>query len=279
MTMDPATPGAPARLLGPDDPDPVGEINADSTSPFFLLCDHAGNAVPAALHGLGLPQTELDRHIGIDIGVLGVAKGLAERLGAPLVWQRYSRLVIDCNRLTSVPTSMAAVADGTVVPGNQNLDEAARAARIREIMAPYHERITRRLDDRLASRLPTILVAVHSFTPRLLAAPADRPWVIGLCWGKQDQFSRHVLCALREDDSGLMVGENQPYDVDMVNDYSIPIHGEGRKLPYAEIEIRQDQITDARGQEFWAARMARVLDQAAETFTASRPVEAPAYSP
>jgi predicted N-formylglutamate amidohydrolase len=41
-------------LLGPDDPDPVGEINARSTSPFFLICDHAGNAVPAALNDLGL---------------------------------------------------------------------------------------------------------------------------------------------------------------------------------------------------------------------------------
>ena len=251
-------------LLGPEDPDPVGEINAESTSPFFLICDHAGNAVPAVLDDLGLPRQELDRHIGIDIGALGVAQGLAKRLKAPLVWQRYSRLVIDCNRLNGVATSMAEVADGTVVPGNQDLDEGSRALRAAEIMAPYHRRIASRLDDRLAAGRPTILVAVHSFTPRLLARPADRPWTIGLCWGSRDAFSRHLLRALREDDPGLLVGENQPYDVDMVNDYSIPVHGEGRKLPYAEIEIRQDQIADESGQEVWAARLARVLERAAK---------------
>jgi predicted N-formylglutamate amidohydrolase len=263
----------PPALLGPGDPDPVGEITANAASPFFLICDHAGNAVPAALDDLGLPQEELDRHIGIDIGALGVAQGLAERLGAPLVWQRYSRLVIDCNRLSGAGTSMSAVADGTVVPGNQDLDEAARKARVAEIMAPYQARIARRLDERRAAGQPTILVAVHSFTPRLRAKPADRPWHIGLCWARLDGFSRHVLRALREDDDSLVLGENQPYDVDMVNDYSIPVHGEGRKLPYAEIEIRQDQIAAADGQKLWAARLARVLTRAAESFTE---VESPA---
>jgi predicted N-formylglutamate amidohydrolase len=260
-------------LLGPGDPDPVGELNANSASPFFLICDHAGNAVPAALADLGLPQEELDRHIGIDIGVLGVAQGLAERLSAPLVWQRYSRLVIDCNRLNGAGTSISPVADGTTVPGNQDLDEAARTARAAAIMAPYHARITRRLDERRAAGQPTILVAVHSFTPRLRARPADRPWHIGLCWARLDGFSRHVLRALREDDDSLVVGENQPYDVDMVNDYSIPVHGEGRKLPYAELEIRQDLIGEPSGQKLWAARMARVLTRAAESFTE---VESPA---
>jgi len=260
-------------LLGPEDPDPVGEITKTSTSPFFLICDHGGNAVPASLDNLGLPQEERDRHIGIDIGALGVAQGLAERLSAPLVWQRYSRLVIDCNRLDGAGTSISPVADGTTVPGNQDLDEVARTARAAEIMAPYHDRITRRLDERLAAGQPTILVAVHSFTPRLLARPADRPWHIGLCWARLDGFSRHVLRALRADDDSLVLGENQPYDVDMVNDYSIPVHGEGRKLPYAELEIRQDLIADVNGQKVWAARMARVLTRAAESFTK---VESPA---
>jgi predicted N-formylglutamate amidohydrolase len=260
-------------LLGPGDPDPVGEITAIATSPFFLICDHAGNAVPAALDDLGLPQEERDRHIGIDIGALGVAQGLAERLNAPLVWQRYSRLVIDCNRLNSAATSISPVADGTPVPGNQDLDEAARTARAAEIMAPYHARIAARLDERKAAGHPTLLVAVHSFTPRLRARPADRPWHIDLCWARLDGFSRHVLRALREDGDSLVLGENQPYDVDLVNDYSIPVHGEGRKLPYAEIEIRQDLIAEADGQDLWAARLARVLTRAAETFTE---VESPA---
>jgi predicted N-formylglutamate amidohydrolase len=255
-----------SRLLGPGDPEPVGELNRGSRSPFFLICDHACNAVPRALDNLGLPHEELNRHIAIDIGAFGVATELAERLGASLVHSRYSRLVIDCNRKPEAASSMAAVADGTEVPGNLNLGREARAARIEEILMPYHRRIGERLDARTAAGLPTLLVSVHSFTPSLRARPADRPWHIGLCWAAADGFSRHVLGVLAEMEPRLVLGHNQPYDVDMVNDYSIPVHGEGRGLPYVEIEIRQDQIATPDGQARWAERLVPVLHRAAETF-------------
>ena len=260
------TASLPRPLLGPGDPEPVGELNPDSASTFFLICDHAGNAVPAALADLGLPPEELGRHIGIDIGALGVAVGLAERLEAPLIFQRYSRLVVDSNRKPEAATSMAEIADGTEVPGNRGLDPAARAARLDEILRPYQDRIAARLDAREAAGRPTLLVSVHSFTPRQRARPADRPWHIGLCWGAADAFSRHVLGVLAEMEPDLVLGANEPYDVDMANDYSIPVHGEGRGLPYVEIEIRQDQIGEPDGQALWADRLAPVLRRAAETF-------------
>ncbi len=71
---------------------------------------------------------------------------------------------------------------------------------------------------------------------------------------------------LAEVEQHLVLGWNQPYDVDMLNDYSIPVHGEGRGLPYIEIEIRQDQIADPDGQALWADRLVPVLHRAAETF-------------
>ena len=257
---------APEVLLGPDDPPPVGIVNPGAASRFFVICDHAGNAVPRHLDGLGLPQAELDRHIGIDIGALGVARELAERLDATLIFQRYSRLLIDCNRQPHSPTAMAEVADGTEVPGNRGLDSRAREARIAEVMTPYHDAIESALDAREADGLPTLLISMHSFTPRLLVKPADRPWPIGLCWGPSDRFSRHVHAHLVEDDEALLVGANQPYTVDMVHDYSIPVHGEDRGLPYVEIEIRQDRLGDEAAQIGWAERLARVLTRAAESF-------------
>ncbi len=51
-------------LLGPDDPAPVTVYNAQAASPWLLIADHAGQRVPARLADLGLPQAELDRHIG-----------------------------------------------------------------------------------------------------------------------------------------------------------------------------------------------------------------------
>jgi predicted N-formylglutamate amidohydrolase len=60
----------------------------------------------------------------------------------------------------------------------------------------------------------------------------------------------------------LNVGDNQPYAVGDLSDYTVPVHGEGRGLPHVEIEIRQDLIGDPAGQAGWAARLARLLPEA-----------------
>lgn len=249
-------------ILGANDPEPVGVRNADRASPFLLICDHAGNAVPAALNRLGLAPADLDRHIGIDIGILGVSERLSDLLDAPLVFQRYSRLVAECNRLVSSSESIALVSDGTPVPGNEGLDVTARAARIAEIVTPYHDEIVRRLNGGRHS----ILVSMHSFTPSLLARPFQRPWHVGMCFGADDRFTRPVLAEL-EKEPALVIGRNEPYPVNMAKDYSIPIHAEGRGLPYAEFEIRQDLIDTPDGQAEWGDRLARVLSKALERFS------------
>ena len=85
---------------------PVFEENAAGRSPFLLTCDHYGRLIPQALGDLGLPASELTRHIAWDIGIAGVAEQLSKHLGAHLIAQRYSRLVIDCNRPPCVASSI-----------------------------------------------------------------------------------------------------------------------------------------------------------------------------
>jgi predicted N-formylglutamate amidohydrolase len=41
---------------------------------FVLFCDHASNTIPAELDALGLPASELARHIAWDIGAAGVTE-------------------------------------------------------------------------------------------------------------------------------------------------------------------------------------------------------------
>ena len=67
-------------LLAADDGPPVTVVNAEGRSAFLLVADHAGNAIPPSLEGLGLDAAERERHIGWDIGIAGVCRRLADSL-------------------------------------------------------------------------------------------------------------------------------------------------------------------------------------------------------
>lgn len=253
------------RLLQPGDPDPAGVVNPDGDSPFFLICDHAGNAVPQALDDLGLPREELERHIAIDIGALEIAKRLSQRLNAPLYYQPYSRLVIDSNRQTQVADSIPPVSDGTTIPANQDLSQADREQRRDEVLMPYHDRIEAALQARRQAGQETILVSVHSFTPELRAREQDRPWQVSVMWADNDRFGQPVLAELQKE-AALNVGENEPYTVVMDGDYSIPLHAEKRGIDYVEFELRQDTTVGDTAAETWAERLERVLRAARESY-------------
>ena len=247
---------ATPALLGPQDP-PVYTIHRPrGASPFLLLADHAGQQVPRSLAALGLPQQELDRHIGWDIGIAGTTRALAERLDAWAIEQAYSRLVIDCNRPLASPTLIPESSDGTAIPGNASLTEAQRLHRIQAIHAPYHARIAAELDLRRDAGRPTLLVMMHSFTPAMNGM--QRPWHAGVLYHQDTRFAGPLLDALRAE-GALVVGDNEPYSVTPYSDYAVPVHGEGRGLVHVELEIRQDLIADDAGQQAWAERLARLL--------------------
>jgi predicted N-formylglutamate amidohydrolase len=243
-------------LLGGDDPLALTVLGENSRSPFFIVCDHAGNRIPKSLGSLGVSEAERQRHIAWDIGVAGTARFMAESLDAFTVLQTYSRLVIDCNRPLTAPDSIARVSEHTVIPGNQQLTPAESAMRADEIFTPYHRRIAAELDRREANKVPTLLVALHSFTP--VYKSSSRPWHIGILYHRDDRAAKLMLNLLRQED-GLVVGDNEPYSVSDETDYSVPIHGETRGLPHVEIELRQDLIGDEAGQRSWAQRLCRIL--------------------
>src|SRR6266852_9052699 len=78
MTLDNA--GDTSLPLGSTDVPPVLEDNAAGGSPFLLTCDHYGRLTPQSLGDLGLPASELTRHIAWDIGIAGVAEALSKQL-------------------------------------------------------------------------------------------------------------------------------------------------------------------------------------------------------
>ncbi|MEO0360810.1 MAG: N-formylglutamate amidohydrolase, partial [Pseudomonadota bacterium] len=152
-----------SRVLGPEDPDPVEVLHAESAAEVLLVCEHAGRAVPAALDDLGVGPEVLGSHRGWDIGAAAVARRVAERLGAPLVLQRYSRLVLDANRPPGSATSIPETSHGVAIPANRGLTEAEKAARVAEILEP----MDRAIDAAFARHPRRAAFSVHSYTPQL----------------------------------------------------------------------------------------------------------------
>ena len=260
-----ATPAAalpPVRwtggLLAGDEPDPVGHVHERGTSDFLILCDHAGARVPRRLDALGLPESELARHIAFDPGALDTCRALADALDAELLYQRYSRLVIDCNRPVHETEAFLARSDGTPVPGNASLSATEAAMRVAEIFHPYHAAIERAIERRARRGQETVVVAMHSFTPVHGERPGPRPWDIGVLFGHDERLARPLIAQL-EAEGDLIVGINEPYAVEASGDYAVPVHGERRGLAHVEIELRQDRIATAEDCRRWGARLARVL--------------------
>lgn len=244
------------ELLQADDPAPVRVLCEAGDSDFLLTADHAGRAIPRSLGRLGLHESDLERHIAWDIGIAGVTERLSAALDATAVLQAYSRLVIDCNRDPSVPSSIPEVSEATEIPGNLDLPAEARAARRLAIFEPYHARIRALLDARQAAARRTVFVAMHSFTP--VFKGESRAMQVGVLYNRDARMAAIMLELLREE-GDLVVGDNAPYAVSDVTDYGVPVHAEKRGLSHVEVEIRQDLIADEVGQAEWAARFARVI--------------------
>jgi predicted N-formylglutamate amidohydrolase len=236
-------------LLTEDEPPPFELVNDTGAAPVLLICDHASSRVPRRLRDLGLTADELSRHIGRDIGAADVTRHMALQLGAPALLSGYSRLVVDCNRHLHDPTLMPAASDGTAIAANANLAPADRQARIDALYQPYHRAIAQQLD-RFAGRgvAPTLL-SIHSCTPEMNGQ--FRPWHIGICWESDRRIARPVMEALgRAPD--IVVGDNQPYNLDLREDYSVPVHAMRRGLPHLQVEFRQDLVATPAGARHWA---------------------------
>ena len=250
--------GVMQSLLAADEAPPVSVYNADGTSPLLLVADHAGRAIPRALGRLGVAAPEWERHIAWDIGIAGVANALSKHLDAHLIAQRYSRLVIDCNRPLAAPGSIPRISEATLIPGNEGLTRDAVEARRQQVFDPYHRRIREAIDRRLRDGVPTVLVSLHSFTP--VYAGIARPWHVGTLYQSDTRLPARLLRALRAE-ADLVVGDNEPYAVSDETDYTIPVHGEARGLMNTGIEIRQDLIADQAGEQQWADRLANILGE------------------
>jgi predicted N-formylglutamate amidohydrolase len=218
----------------------------------LVVGDHASNHVPADIE-LGIDPALLNEHIAYDIGVAGVARYLVDLAGHASFLAANSRLVADLNRYPEDASAIPVSSDGRDIPGN-HLDEAGRAERLDRYYHPYHLR----LEQLLHEAPPSLILSVHSFTPRLETDPlAERPWEIGVLYNQYEAAANLAIAQLEGE--GLIVGDQLPYSGKILN-ATMNRHAEANDIPYVGVEIRQDLIGDAAGQE----RFAAILDEMAQ---------------
>ena len=221
----------------------------------LVVSDHASNRVPADID-LGIDPALLREHVAIDIGVAEVAARMAAEPGVAAFLGNVSRLVCDFNREEDAPAVIPHASDGHPIPGNL-FDLAEREARLARFHRPFHAALGALVDE----THPRLIISLHSFTPSLKSEPqVSRPWEVGVLYNEDTRAARVAIPLL--DREGLVVGDQQPYSGKLLN-ATMNRHAEAKGRPYLGIEVRQDQIADAAGQDLWAERLARIANAVA----------------
>jgi predicted N-formylglutamate amidohydrolase len=231
-------------------------VNENGTSPYVLACEHASNRLPKRLGNLGLSDADLQKHIAWDIGAEGVARLLSKLLDAPLVLQRYSRLAYDCNRPPEAPGAIPELSETTVIPGNRNLSADEKMQRVEEIYRTFHTGLAHVLDKRACAGKSASLVTLHSFTKTYKGK--DRAVELGILFDRDSRIADKLIKGFPSIDTRL----NEPYGPRDGVLHTINLHAAPRGLRSVMIEIRNDFISNARGQNEWAQRLALPLIQA-----------------
>ncbi len=231
---------------------PYRQVGEPVPGRIVCVADHASNFVPDDLP-LGIPPALLNNHIAIDLGTEGVADILALRHGIPAHIAAVSRLVVDLHREEDSPDVVPMSSDGRTIPGNIGADIEMRLDRF---YRPYHAALAQWLD---AAR-PELIVALHSFTPKLETSDEERPWEVALLYNQDDSAARHAIRLFAAE--GLTVGDNQPYSGKQLN-ATMDRHAEAMGRHYLTLEIRQDLLVTKAQQARWAALITDIANRTA----------------
>lgn len=236
---------------------PFEFIAPTQTSPFILTCEHASAQLPSEYENLGLPDFELQRHIARDKGAAEICRLLAEKLGCAAFLGKYSRLLIDLNRRTDEAELIVAESDKTLIPGNQNISETERNARIEKFYTPYYTAINAYINELKQQNISPVIFSIHSYTPQLKGGDY-RPWQAGILFHNPVRFATYLYNGLAS--SGKHIGENVPYDLRLYNTGAAVVCGEEKGLDYALIEVRDDEFDNLhQGAEEWAQMLAELM--------------------
>lgn len=229
---------------------PFIRVGTPKRGGIIAVADHASNLVPEGIE-LGIPADLMEEHIAVDIGTAGIADRLARKHGIAAQIANVSRLVIDLHRKETDDALVVTSSDGHTIPGNIGADIERRIALYHR---PYHEAFA----EMVAEAQPSLILAIHSFTPEMASTGEKRPWDVGLLYNQDDRAARIAIDLF--EGMGFTVGDNEPYSGKQLN-ATMDRHAEANGIPYLTIELRQDLISRRSQQAVWADRVALVADQ------------------
>ncbi len=223
----------------------VDLINPDASGSVVLVCEHASNFIPEKYKYLGLDASAIQSHIAWDPGALALAKILSHHLDAPLMAQTVSRLVYDCNRPGEAANAIPARSEIWDIPGNSELSDAGRQARIDDVYEPFRDALDALLQKRMDAGVPTNIVTIHSFTPIFHNKPRDVD--VGILHDEDTRLA-DVLLQESANETRFRVRRNQPYGPEDGVTHTLKVHGIARGLPNVMLEISNDLVADESAQ-------------------------------
>lgn len=251
----------------------IAEVeNATGGSPVVLVCEHSSNKVPAEYDNLGLDAAALSSHVAWDPGALAVAQEMSSLLDAPLVAQRVSRLLYDCNRPPESPSAVPERSEIYDIPGNGGLTVEARASRAARFYSPFRDLLAQTLSQRAATS--PVVVTIHTFTP--VYHGARRVVEIGILHDTDARLADAMLSAAGSD-NGLAVRRNDPYGPADGVTHTLREHALPGGLLNVMVEIRNDLVATSAEQTAMARRLTGWLATALDSL--GRPIRVAVHSP
>ncbi|GGK42422.1 N-formylglutamate amidohydrolase [Salinarimonas ramus] len=229
-------------------------------APLVLVCEHASRAIPPELADLGLDAAAREAHVAWDIGAAVIARRLSEHLEAPLVAGGVSRLVYDCNRPFTASDCIPARSERYDIPGNRDLDEAARRARFERVHEPFHAALAEacRRQERACGRAID-LVTIHTFTP--VYNGVSRAVEIGYLHHEDPALAQAAL-AVETAHGVYRAALDEPYSARDGVTYTLARHGEAHGRRALMIEVRNDLVATHEAATRMGDHLAQTLREA-----------------
>lgn len=227
-------------MLSRDDEPPFAVLNPHGEGDVLLVCEHATAAIPSVFADLGLQPHALSSHIAWDPGALELSTQLAKMLDATLCYQRYSRLLYDCNRPPESPSAIPEKSEVYEIPGNRNLSARERDQRIETFYRPFQQGLSGLLETRQKSGRQTVLVTVHSFTPVFFGQARDVE--VGILHDADRRLADAILGRTAGFACSYTTRRNEPYGPQDGVTHTLVEHGVKNGLLNVMIEVRNDLL-------------------------------------